>query len=556
MACVKAKLFLLFSFLSFLIQPSRSDERCHSETECGSSEPTIHFPFSFSQSQTHCGYPGFTVTCKNETQKIITFPFSGEFKIEDIDYFSQVMRISDPYGCTQGRLLEGFNYSATPFEPSLTQNFTFFNCTPDPSIPIITGINPISCLSSDNYSVVAVPTEESSDFSSLFTCSKMTTILYPTNWQDIAWSVSVANYVTLAWTIPDCRSCVNIGGTCQLKNDDYSTLECVRSAIRSYSHKASICAAVVAASGVCIIGLILCIRRRIKRRLTQSNAETSSILTNNMPRGVLVQWGHDRTVIEHYPTTVVGESLELPKSTDNFCSICLLEYRATEISFPFQLITNQTNNDQSNCGYPGFGISCKNQSQMTLTFPNSGEFSIMYLDYLPQNIWISDPQGCFANRLLQLQGFEFDPSGTPFEIDPLNSFKNFTLLNCSSDAPIFPEGSTYIYCLSDDNNSVLAIPIDRNDLLTSLLSSYNCVKIETLLGPIYNPFEYLRDRIMLTWKEPDCKWCLKNGGTCQFKKHKGFDVGCSISDQGKLPIGVPSQRHLKEYTKLLALFSC
>ncbi|OMO79761.1 hypothetical protein CCACVL1_13446 [Corchorus capsularis] len=296
------KLFLLLSSLSFFIQPSKSEGRCQTEY-CGFQVP-IRFPFQLMASfpQSRCGYPGFTVTCKNETKKILTFPFSGEFEIQGIDYFSQLVRISDPYGCTAGRLLQGFNYSGTPFQPPSTQILTFLNCTPDSKMFIISGIMPISCLSSENYSVVGVSIDESSDFSKRFVCSEITTILYPA-WDD-ALSELVANYISLIWKEPDCQWCENNGGTCRFKNDITLDLECRIDFHPDFKRDAKYAALFVAVSGMCIIGLIICIRRKIKHQ-TQSNNEVST-LTNYVPHRVVVAKGLDSLAIEKYPTTVVG----------------------------------------------------------------------------------------------------------------------------------------------------------------------------------------------------------------------------------------------------------
>ncbi|XVF10417.1 hypothetical protein REPUB_Repub07fG0181100 [Reevesia pubescens] len=164
---------------------------------------------------------------------------------------------------------------------------------------------------------------------------------------------------------------------------------------------------------------------------------------------------------------------------------CLTNCGYQDISFPFQL-TNQP--IEYRCGYPGFDLSCNNQSQTFITFPSSGDFSIQTIEYYEQYIGVGDPAGCLAKRLLK----GFDPSGTHFEqLDLLN----FTLLNCSStdiSTSLLTE-ITYISCLSGENNSVVAIPVDRPDLFT-LFSA--CLKIGavSLSVPDDKVWNHLSDR--------------------------------------------------------------
>ncbi|XP_022761227.1 putative RING-H2 finger protein ATL21A [Durio zibethinus] len=169
------KLYLFFSFLFFFLQPSKGYEICR--TRCG--PVPIRFPFQIISSlpENRCGYPGFTVLCENETQNILTFP-SGEFRIESIDYLWQLISISDPSNCTAKRLLQGFDYLNTPFQPLYARNFTFLNCTSDPLIFLSTGVSPIPCLSSESYSVVALPNDRY-NVSNILSCSEIATFLYP-----------------------------------------------------------------------------------------------------------------------------------------------------------------------------------------------------------------------------------------------------------------------------------------------------------------------------------------------------------------------------------------
>ncbi|KAG8496823.1 hypothetical protein CXB51_008046 [Gossypium anomalum] len=178
------RLFLFFFFLLFYLQPSRSHESCH---------------------------PGCDLL-----RNILTFPFSGDFVIDSISYFSQRISITDPGNCIARRLLQGFNYSDTPFQPLDTRNFTFLNCTSDaPVFQSPGGVSPIPCLSSESHSFVALPTElvGASNTSS---CTEVVTFMHP------SLDDSIKDSILLTWKEPDCGRCESDGGFCQYRYDTSS----------------------------------------------------------------------------------------------------------------------------------------------------------------------------------------------------------------------------------------------------------------------------------------------------------------------------------------------
>ncbi|EOY25022.1 RING/U-box superfamily protein [Theobroma cacao] len=316
------KLFFSLIFFFFL-QPSRSDdERC--QTGCGPVPIRSPFQIITILPENRCGYPGLTVQCKNETQKILTFPFSGEFRVKSIDYLSQLVLISDPSDCTAERLLQGFNYSHTPFQPLPSRNFKFFNCTPDSPI-FRTGATPISCLSGESYSVVALPTDISY-VSNMSGCMERATFLYPSREPDAS-SDSLGDFITLTWKEPDCQLCESMGGICQFTNNVGLDVGCFKPLYPGFPESAKYAALFVVASGVNIFGLIIYVRRKIKHHGEVPNADMSNPDT---PQRTVVAKGLDMPTIEMYPTTLLDESLQLPKSTDNVCPMCLLEYQAKE----------------------------------------------------------------------------------------------------------------------------------------------------------------------------------------------------------------------------------
>ncbi|XP_039022785.1 RING-H2 finger protein ATL22-like [Hibiscus syriacus] len=202
-----------------------------------------------------------------------------------------------------------------------------------------------------------------------------------------------------------------------------------------------------------------------------------------------------------------------PSTSIEFCDVlCGIQ----PIHFPFRL-----NTQPSRCGYHRFNLTCKNETQSTLTLPFSGDFTVVNIDYIFQNIRINDPGHCTPKRLLQ----GLNLSGTPFE---LLHPRSYTVFNCSSASPTALKltEARFISCLSGTNSSVVAVPTERLDSSTSLTAS--CAEMAKVLAPLsWTGWLEHGEGIMLTWKEPDCRLCESRAGTCTFKSDRGMDVGCS-----------------------------
>ncbi|XP_022738202.1 RING-H2 finger protein ATL22-like [Durio zibethinus] len=203
-------------------------------------------------------------------------------------------------------------------------------------------------------------------------------------------------------------------------------------------------------------------------------------------------------------------SLQSSKSVE----ICPVSCGIQLIRFPFRL-----NNQPDRCGYPRFNLSCKNEAQTILSLPFSGNFTVVNIDYMFQNIWINDPDFCPPKRLLQ----GLNLSGTPFD---LLYPRSYTFFNCSSASSTELPEARYISCLSGTNFSVVAVPADRLDLSTSLSTS--CLEIATVLVPLsWTGWSDPGSGIRLTWNKPNCLPCESRTGTCRFGSDTGLDVGCS-----------------------------
>jgi len=188
------------------------------------------------------------------------------------------------------------------------------------------------------------------------------------------------------------------------------------------------------------------------------------------------------------------------------------------VNFPFRLKGKKT--DQS-CGYPGFDLSCNNQSQTILNLPYSGDVVVEHIDYYEQSVYIDDPDHCFARRLLQ----NFTLSGSPFRFAAVG---NFTFLNCSANETMMLLMYEYGYgrvirCVSGDDYNIWITVSPYAEILMSTMPSCRVILMGLLpvpLSPSPSP------TVQLTWGEPSCGECVAGDGYCARKNATSLDVGC------------------------------
>ncbi|KAK4742693.1 hypothetical protein SAY87_000694 [Trapa incisa] len=199
--------------------------------------------------------------------------------------------------------------------------------------------------------------------------------------------------------------------------------------------------------------------------------------------------------------------------------------KSFNIRFPFLLQGNQN----QDCGYHGFHLSCSSGSssflsETVLKLPNSGDFFVRDISYAKQRINLSDPRNCLAKRLMRL-----NLSDSPYSAAYV---LNFMFLNCSSRNLGFRPNFGVIDCLSDGKNTVLAI--SSTFWASYMISSYSCMLIETVPVPVSWPMKeddgYIVDlndnKLQLSWGTPDCRDCEEDGGTCGLLNYTRQEIGC------------------------------
>lgn len=211
-----ATLVTLVSFFIFLL-PHAAATTC-GVSACAASGPSIRFPFRLTDRQPPaCGYSrNFDLSCNKLNQTILTLPSSGNFTVDSINYSGQLVRINDHDNCIFKRFLDkDFSLVDSPFQYEFDlQEYTFYNCTPQP-VQLWTRI---SCLSSDNYEVIGVPSWSMSWRSPSPFCDVISTAMVP--------SETSAFGVSLTWNEPDCRFCEASGKACGFQNGSPSMIHC------------------------------------------------------------------------------------------------------------------------------------------------------------------------------------------------------------------------------------------------------------------------------------------------------------------------------------------
>lgn len=188
-----------FLILFFLCRIATSQNFCQ-PSYCGDNSTVlpIKFPFQLNTTQTKgCGYPGFNLSCNTKSQTILTLPYSGDFIVREIDYFSQSLFITDPDHCLPERYLKNFTLLDSPFQfLSTGNNFTIYNCSSNVNL---FGFGPIHCVkNSDNYSVWMSPSFYDDDMVPASCSVLLNSTMLP---------LLASSWVGLVWSEPNCEGC-------------------------------------------------------------------------------------------------------------------------------------------------------------------------------------------------------------------------------------------------------------------------------------------------------------------------------------------------------------
>ncbi|XP_073051075.1 RING-H2 finger protein ATL20-like [Primulina eburnea] len=321
--------FLLFSssILIFFSISTQSANSCKPESCGGTLGPEVRFPFRIStRKPVRCGYPGFELSCNSQKETILKLPVSGEFRVNSIDYSSQILSMSYTGSCLPSGILN-FNISGSPFRGAHVRNYAFLNCSSWEEIMAYAsafGYRPIPCLSGSNFTVLATNLLSQEDVPPI--CRRIANVLVPAN---LASAMDSLEEIDLHWSDPACSYCEKQGRVCGFKDDSSLEIGCherARSSGISRRAKYGLIIGVGIPGLVCIVGLV-CHTCGLVKLLCLRRSLNSELPTVTVPDGRLVTNGLDKPTIESYPKAVLGESRQLPEPSDGTCPICLSEYQ-------------------------------------------------------------------------------------------------------------------------------------------------------------------------------------------------------------------------------------
>lgn len=213
------QIVLFLAFTRFLVTGA-----CFDST-CDRTGPLIRFPFWLQNLQPEqCGYPGFRLSCDSSNMTVLELPNSAPLTVQAIDYTTQELWLNDPSDCLPSRLLT-LNLSGSPFAGVYYQDFTLFNCSFDYRVY---RLNPIACLSGQNYTVFATSSAKALRFLASSSCSLIATIAVPVQWSyfEQLLSSDLSDNIRLTWGAPNCGKCESQGGRCRLKSNSSNEIDC------------------------------------------------------------------------------------------------------------------------------------------------------------------------------------------------------------------------------------------------------------------------------------------------------------------------------------------
>lgn len=197
----------LFSVTLFLILLITHTVLCVdtcNPTSCSPTGPIVRFPFRLSHQPRQCGFPGFDLSCNNQSQLIIDLNFAGDFVVTDIDYISQTICFKPDF-CPPA--IGEFIPFGSPLIAVLLDEYFVLNCS-SRSIPGFVPFEEVKCVSTGvNATAVAIPSSYNNGF---------VTRGLSDSCQNIISAGTIP--VGFAWGVPFCETCERRNGTCGYKN--------------------------------------------------------------------------------------------------------------------------------------------------------------------------------------------------------------------------------------------------------------------------------------------------------------------------------------------------
>ncbi|XP_027933154.1 putative RING-H2 finger protein ATL21A [Vigna unguiculata] len=320
---------LFHCFIPFAVAYASSD--CQYYSWCSDNNILIRFPFQIQGLQhPYCGYPGFQLTCSNDSKTVITLPYMGKFFVRNINYLRQEMQVYDPDDCLPKRLLS-LNLSASPFIVTSLRNYTLFSCpTPHTGSQFI----PIDCLSNSTSFVSAIP---SLNFTTSLpdSCHVLKKLSFPVAYQQNFSDDLLSGDLLLTWSSPDCRYCESQQALCGFQSINSDQVSCffdyqtggAEHGLRVFG---IITLSIVGPAIMCAIAMACYASFKYRRGNTARISAAQRSAPTEIAEAGTVRMGLDESTIESYQKLELGESRRVPGPNEGCCTICLSEYKTKD----------------------------------------------------------------------------------------------------------------------------------------------------------------------------------------------------------------------------------
>ncbi|KAK7275360.1 hypothetical protein RIF29_16476 [Crotalaria pallida] len=331
--CLMAIMKVLFHF--FIFPVIYASNNCQFSV-CGNNRILIRFPFQLEgEKNPDCGYPGFKLSCTNDSKTVLKLPYSREFYVRNINYQTQEIQVYDPDNCLPNRVLS-LNFSGSPFIAIFHHNYTFVSC---PYQNAGSQLIPIDCLSNSTNFLSAIPSLNLANSlpESCYVLRRLSVpvsrALYEKNLTD-----NLIEDLLLTWDKPDCRDCESQGLLCGFESSNSSRVLCFPDYRTGKSQQGLmtfriITLVIVGPAVLCsiVIACYVCYKDRISNALLNVAIQRSAAAAiAAQPAAIPGPTGLDESTIESYEKLVLGESRRVPGPNGGSCCICLSEYNSNE----------------------------------------------------------------------------------------------------------------------------------------------------------------------------------------------------------------------------------
>ena len=239
----------------------------------------------------------------------------------------------------------------------------------------------------------------------------------------------------------------------------------------------------------------------------------------------------------------------------NSSPLCQTHYCGNvNISYPFW-VYNEIASDQQYCGYPGFGVMCKN-SEAVIELPGDRNYSVKDINYTGHTLTLVDID-VTTNQTCPRPRHNVSLETLPLKYSLMDLNLSF-YFNCTSNPPITVPSNS-IPCLNiGSNRSYVFVEnhetvgfdwsknCEKKVVVTVIQTEINIVDLIDWFGRAMN------NGSVLDWgKVKDCVTCENSGGYCGYNATaEEFLCICkdgsthSNSCKGTLPWSIPRVKNL------------